>query len=93
MWEIKKYLEENNPLVTIVDHTDKVCSSCPNNIGKCISDVKVNKYDKKVLEFCGLKADNKIRFRDFEALVDEQILSKGNRSLICGDCQWNKLCQ
>ena len=48
--------------------------------------------DRSVLEQCGLKPGQRIRWSRFSRLVDEHILSSGSRETICGDCQWNELC-
>ena len=93
MKEVKNRLE-TNPLVCIIDGTDAICSACPNNEnGICGAEEKVAKYDKKVILCCNIKTGEVMSFSDFEKLVYDNILRPGKREEICGDCEWNSLCQ
>ena len=92
MWAMKKKLEQN-PEVILLREADDVCAHCPNNHeGECTSSIKVENYDRQVLELCRLAPGTQIRWNDFEKAVQEYILSAGRREEICGDCQWNSLC-
>lgn len=82
-----------NPEVILLAETDDVCACCPHNrAGVCNSAKKVESYDMQVLARCGLARGTRIRWEEFEALVDERILSAGRRAEICGGCQWSGLC-
>ncbi len=74
--------------------TDEICSACPNNCGGyCTSGDKVAEYDQAVLESCGLEAGQVMEFREFTQQVQEKILASDKRSEICGNCQWNSICE
>ena len=93
MTDIKSNLE-NNPLVLITDQTDAVCSACPNHKGGlCVTEEKVAEYDKQVLERCNISAGDIMPFSDFEQLVQKNILFPGKRKEVCGNCQWDALCE
>ena len=93
MGEMKRLLAKN-PMVSLVDQTDDICSFCPNNKeGKCTSLEKVEGYDHAVLALCGLKPGKEIAFLAFEKLVKEKILSAGRRKEICKGCQWEHICE
>ncbi len=94
MTEIIHRLVENPP-VRIVDRTDIICDKCPNNQGGiCRPAGKVAGYDRQVLVQCGLTAGAVLPFAEFQARVQENIISRaGKREEICGDCQWSSLCK
>ena len=72
---------------------DAVCAQCPNDHGGlCETAEKVRRYDRAVLERCGLEAGETLPFGAFTALVQERILAPGLRREICGECQWDALC-
>lgn len=92
MWAMKRKLAQN-PEVILLAGADDVCARCPNNrAGVCTSAKKVEHYDTQVLALCGLNCETRIRWEDFESLVEERILAAGRREEICGDCQWSALC-
>lgn len=93
MWEMNNKLEKN-PLIRIVSQTDVICGACPNNAeGTCAAAEKVAEYDRQVLLKCGISEGEVMSFLDFEKLVRDKILLPGKREEICGNCQWNSLCQ
>ena len=74
--------------------TDEICSACPNNLGgHCEAGDKVAEYDNAVLEKCGLKAGQTLHFSEFTKKVQEKILAMDKRKEICGNCQWNSICE
>ncbi len=74
--------------------TDEICSACPNNEKGCCSSFSlVEKYDKAVLNLCGLENGQVMDFAAFTAKVQKGILSSGKRTEICGKCQWNSICE
>ena len=94
MVSMKILLNNENPLICVVSHTDCICSQCPHNgSGHCTSFDKTERYDKAVLACCELSENNQLPFRDFQLLVLNKIILPGKRSEICGDCQWNELCR
>lgn len=93
MAHIQQRLLREDPEVRLDPETDEICSRCPNNEGGvCNAAEKVDRYDRSVLERCGLTPGQRIRWSRFSRLVDESILSPGARETICGDCQWNDVC-
>ena len=80
--------------VRLVMQTDEICSACPNNCeGICEAAEKVKRYDTAVLDECGLKEGQMLAFYEFTDAVQQKIISTGKREEICGDCQWNRICQ
>lgn len=93
MARVRERLRREDPEVCLCLGTDEICSRCPNNeSGLCSAGEKVDRYDRTVLERCGLTPGQRIRWSRFSRLVKERILSAGQREIICGDCQWNGLC-
>lgn len=93
MQMIKEQLDRN-PEICLLDEVDDVCVGCPNNLkGTCTSAGKVQDYDRQVLEYCQLVPKMQIRWKDFEKEVRENILDKGRREEICGNCEWNEICK
>lgn len=92
MRAMKEKLDEN-PEVVLLDAVDDVCAYCPNNQeGVCTSAEKADEYDRQVLEHCKLSAGTQISWKDFAKKVQELIIDTGEREKICGDCQWNEIC-
>lgn len=92
MGEILQQMQANPPL-QILSEKDIICEKCP-NLGKegCNTFHQVQEYDHKVLSYCGLQENTLTDWKTFSALISEKILTKGKRSLICGDCEWNDIC-
>lgn len=79
--------------VRLVAAVDAVCAACPNNAGGvCKTNRKSARYDRAVLERCGLEEGAELAFGAFTALVQERILGPGLRREICGGCQWDSIC-
>ena len=92
MTSIKEKLK-NNPRVLITASPDVICKFCPsNNGGICDSQDKVAYYDQAVLDICNIKDGTIMQYLDFENSVRQKILSQGRRKEICGNCQWDDLC-
>ena len=80
--------------VCLTVKTDEICSACPNNSqGICEAAEKVKRYDNAVLAECGLKEGQKLAFPEFTEAVQKKIIETAKRTKICGDCQWNRICQ
>ena len=94
MAPILEYLEQENPIVTVVAEADCICGGCPNlTDGRCRKAALVERYDKAVLALCGMGEHSILPWREFSARVAEYILSHGKRSEICGGCQWSSICK
>ena len=71
----------------------KSVKKCPNlENGVCNTWELVLHYDREVLKCCGLAEGIKIFWNDFAKLVEERIISSGERQKICGNCQWSSIC-
>lgn len=95
-WHMKKMLDtfQNGTVVKLCVSTDEICSVCPNNLeGVCVSHSLTERYDRQVLEFCGFSQDEIMPFYEFVRQVEGKILSAKRRKEICGDCQWNSICE
>ena len=80
--------------VCLTVKADEICSACPNNCeGVCEAAEKVKGYDNAVLEKCGLKENQKLAFSEFTEAVQQNVIQTGKRLEICGDCQWNRICE
>ena len=64
-----------------------------NEKGCCSSFSLVEAYDNAVLELCGLENGQIMEFDDFTDVVQKKILASGKRKEICGNCQWNSICE
>ena len=94
MGRLKASLEEcPERAVRITAAPDEICSACPQlENGVCSAKEKTDRYDSGVLKACGIGNDSVMSWRDFSALVEERIFSRGRRCEICGDCQWDPIC-
>ena len=73
---------------------DESGTACPNNCeGVCEAGEKVKGYDNAVLVECGLKENQKLAFSEFTEAVQQNVIQTGKRLEICGDCQWNRICE
>ena len=92
MGEVLSALLEGG-LVRLRCGVDEVCAACPENQGgMCRKPEQVARYDRAVLQLCGLQEGAVLSFARFTALVQERISAAGRRDSICGCCQWNHLC-
>ncbi|MCD7919700.1 MAG: DUF1284 domain-containing protein [Clostridiales bacterium] len=86
-------LTEENPVVRLTVAADVMCAACPNRRGsECAGTGSASRYDRAVLERCGLREGDVLPFLTFAAAVQSRILAPGGRAAICGGCQWNELC-
>lgn len=93
MVAVLKMLEGNDPQVVPKADTDLICGHCPNNVrGDCISSEKVLRYDKKVLELCGIAEGTALHWEEYRRLLREKIIRAGRLKEVCGDCQWIQIC-
>ena len=94
MAQVLEYLEQENPIVTVVAEADCICGGCPHLAnGICESADLVQSYDRQVLSLCDMEEHSVLPWREFAAHVAEYILSQGKRSEICGGCQWSSICK
>lgn len=90
MGRVLEKLGRENPPVRLVIREDIICARCPNS-GKCGE--KAVRYDKKVLEICGLAEGTELLWQDYRLLVREKIVLAGRLSEVCGDCIWADICK
>ena len=92
MGEMLEFLVKNIP-VKLGLEVDEICSACPNNQNHHCKDAQcVKRFDKGVLELCGLEEGRELLFLDFVKIVQDKVLAPGRRPQICGNCQWNEIC-
>ena len=92
--ELKDRLETDDPMIELISELDEICTACPNQNGSlCISESKVHRYDQAVLKHLNLSERETGHYRELIRMVRIQILSRGLRTQICGDCQWNRICE
>lgn len=85
---------EDNPSIQLVSGFDCICVECPHMMNKvCDENVKVERYDKAVLSACDLKPDQILKWKELRELVFDRIIIPKKLNYICGDCQWNTICQ
>lgn len=83
-----------DPAVQIVTSADEICEKCPyNDCGVCQTEDKVTRYDREVLNICGISVGDVMPFSAFSSMVREKIILCGKREEICGDCEWSEICK
>ena len=90
MTRMKKILAEN-PEIRLVAGSDDICAACPNRETQACAE-KACRYDRQVLDRCGMTPGDRMHYLTFSALVEKAVLRPGKRTKICGDCQWSSLC-
>ncbi len=84
----------SDPLVTIHEGCDDICSACPHNKNNtCRSLDKVELMDEQVVKACGLDFHKKYDWMDLKALARESVFDAGRFDDICRDCQWYDICR
>lgn len=92
MTEIIDQLEKD-PEVELVEGCDELCSACPHNVDEiCNSEEKVNRYDKCVLEACGLAYGECRSWSVLAGMAKEYVFLTDRFEEICSDCQWYGIC-
>ena len=90
MTDVTAALSAPSARVRTVSGTDLLCAACPHNKnGICDSSVKVECFDRKVTEICGLHIGEELKADDFFELVKENIIRAGRLREVCGNCEWN----
>jgi len=84
---------EAAPLVRLTVGTDEICRRCPNNVdGACTTAEKTAAYDARVLALCGFAEGAVMPYSRFRGAVLERIIIPGKRADVCGDCEWDEVC-
>lgn len=93
MTEITEILDKSNPKVTVVQSCDIICRACPDNAnGACRSEQKVTDFDRRCLEICGLKADDRLSWNELKERAFEKIIAANRLGEVCADCEWSQIC-
>ena len=93
MSRVIRLLSEDTP-VRITSGPDEICSRCPNLDGAaCLSDEKVRRYDRMVLDMTGIEDGTECTYGTFSRSVSDHIILPGRRREICGDCEWDEICR
>lgn len=94
MTEVITQLDSEDPPLILSPDADIICTACPNNNkGRCLTDEKVHRYDRAVLEQCGIAFDDSIHWHELSKMVSTKIVDEGKLSQICGDCCWHHICR
>lgn len=94
MTAVREMLDLENPEIEITLNSDIICRKCPNlKDGICRSNGKVSRYDRKVMELCGISDGERIKWNDFQKKVSDRIISVGKLGEVCSDCQWLYICE
>ena len=93
MSEIKRYLEENNPKVRIVEHADDICSHCPNcRDGICKEEQSVQEHDSRVYAMVINKVCDNVDWNTITGEINDRILKPNLIKNVCVKCQWSDIC-
>ena len=94
MAEMLKIFLEGKKIRLHVD-TDEICSACPNNRGgHCEAGDKVAEYDNAVLKKVWTEGRTDIALqRIYKKMSRKKLLAMDKRKEICGNCQWNSICE
>ncbi len=86
---VTRMRQEEGFRVRITLHPDDICAACPNlaDPKHCMSDEKVTAFDRKVMDFFGLKEGEVYNYQDLIRFVDEHMTEERLAS-ICGTCSW-----
>lgn len=79
--------------VVLQKREDHLCGSCPHHQGGCVTQQKVLRMDRGLLDACGLREGLEIAWTDFQAIVDEKVFQTPAFDQICWDCCWYTLCK
>lgn len=84
---------KNGLPVEITFGPDSLCSVCPHlKNGICDSQERVTKFDKAVIDYCGMEEGQTVNWNDMFKLVSEKIMDAVLFESICGDCSWAEYC-
>jgi len=74
--------------ITLKCELDDVCKTCPNKKdNKCITQDKVIRYDRLILEKLNLKENE-----TYDLSTINEIVKNNNLLDVCNDCEWHSLC-
>lgn len=76
--------------IELSEGLDCICGNCPNRDSGCPNAAK---YDRRVLEACGLTAGQKMTWAEFAGKLMECVTDPGKLEEICGDCRWIPICK
>ena len=92
MSQIVEMLKED-PKIELVEGCDELCGACPHDLdGVCESADKVSRYDRGVMEACGLAPGDCESWSSLSDKVIESVFHAGRFEQICSDCQWYEIC-
>ena len=89
MTTITKRLQSNeNVIIDIVFSTDDICKYCPKMVGVdlCEDNDKVKRFDKKVIDYFGIKEKSYIYKEIIKIINSQMTISMMND--ICFECSW-----
>lgn len=89
-----KAIADTEEVLEITFQGDDICKSCPNLTPQgCVTQSKVERYDREVAILCDLQEEMQLSFSEFLERVNTQIIQSGKLRQVCGDCEWMDLCE
>lgn len=101
---IGRLKEETKILLT--EREDDICFACPNlTENGCNEKEKVKAFDRRAMELCGLFGEEEageapvgrreriVSWKQFQKAVEENITGCGRRREVCGECEWDEVCE
>ena len=87
------HFQQHNPQILLTVGADCICAACPHCCHDCCSSAEqVERYDRAVLNSCGLREGDVLDWNTFRRQVQEQILHTEIFPHICGTCSWYSIC-
>lgn len=93
MYRILSLLNNENPVVEIVEHCDDICAYCSKNKdGMCENEDNVCDIDSKCMNSFNLNLGDKKSWSDIKSTVLDSIEKYGMPN-VCNECSWYKICE
>lgn len=93
MTDVIGYLNNYDPLITLADGCDCICTVCPKREnGVCRDDDKVRKIDNRVISVLQIESGDPIQWSTLYENAYQAVIRRGKLSEICRDCQWLNIC-
>ena len=94
MLEAIKMLEHSPQTEVILSlELDEICACCQyNHAGVCAKSHEVDPSDKMILNFCALKAGQKLSWEDFRRKLTANVLSADELARVCKGCMFLPRC-
>lgn len=93
MMRVKQRLEQENPMVNIVEGIDDICVNCPNCNGKkCKDEESVQEHDLRVYAQVREEIGNCASWKEISNVIQKNIIGPEKVREVCVRCQWSEIC-